>query len=292
MVLPSKVSPLADSVPIVRIHDGTPTTYFVRQLQQLLDEKANTDQLAAGAVQDSDLTEILEALELDDLADVVLTTPAQGDILYRDTDLNGWKNLVHGTSGQLLQTNGANANPSWVTPTSGGGAYTLINSGGTTFSAATQVDIVLSTSYIAHKIVLYSTFSSDGANLNGQITTDNFSTIKSGASDYKYDSARGNTGALANTSSTGATAIRMATNVGSAAGDDMHGEVNIYFAADSGKLTKLTKNLIYGIGGGTNEGIEFGDGTYTTAATVNGIRLAPSAGNMTGKYYVYGLTGT
>jgi hypothetical protein len=36
---------------------------------------------------------------------------AQGDILYRDG--TGWVRLAAGTSGQLLRTNGAGANPSW-----------------------------------------------------------------------------------------------------------------------------------------------------------------------------------
>lgn len=39
---------------------------------------------------------------------------AQGDLLYRNA--SGWTRLPHGTSGQVLQTNGAAADPTWVTP--------------------------------------------------------------------------------------------------------------------------------------------------------------------------------
>lgn len=45
---------------------------------------------------------------------------AQGDILYRG--ISGWTVLAPGTSGQLLKTNGAGANPSWV---AGGGSGTV-----------------------------------------------------------------------------------------------------------------------------------------------------------------------
>lgn len=38
----------------------------------------------------------------------------QGDILYRSS--TAWTRLAPGTSGQVLQTNGAAANPSWVSP--------------------------------------------------------------------------------------------------------------------------------------------------------------------------------
>lgn len=69
---------------------------------------------------------------LDDLSDVVITSGAQGDILY----FNGtnWVNLAAGTSGKFLKTQGAGANPIWDTPASGAaGADTQVqfNDGGT-----------------------------------------------------------------------------------------------------------------------------------------------------------------
>jgi hypothetical protein len=52
--------------------------------------------------------------ELNDLSvDVALGTPAQGAVLYRGA--TKWNNLAAGTSGKVLQTNGAGADPSWVT---------------------------------------------------------------------------------------------------------------------------------------------------------------------------------
>lgn len=48
-----------------------------------------------------------------DGTDVGTTLTTQGDILYRDG--SGLQRLAAGTSGQLLQTGGAGANPSWTT---------------------------------------------------------------------------------------------------------------------------------------------------------------------------------
>lgn len=62
-----------------------------------------------------------EQLELDlnanltDLNNVNTSGEAQGDILYRNA--TEWVNLGAGTSGDVLTTNGAGANPSWNTPT-------------------------------------------------------------------------------------------------------------------------------------------------------------------------------
>lgn len=52
---------------------------------------------------------------ISDVLDLIGDT--QGDILYRDA--SSWMVLAPGTSGQVLSTNGAGANPSWITPSSG-----------------------------------------------------------------------------------------------------------------------------------------------------------------------------
>lgn len=69
---------------------------------------------------------------LDDLSDVVITSGAQGDILYNNG--TNWVNLAAGTSGKFLKTQGAGANPLWDTPSAGAaGTDTQVqfNDGGT-----------------------------------------------------------------------------------------------------------------------------------------------------------------
>jgi hypothetical protein len=69
---------------------------------------------------------------LNDLSDVVITTGAQGDILYNNG--TNWVNLAPGTSGKFLKTQGAGANPMWDTATAaagGGDTQVQFNDGGT-----------------------------------------------------------------------------------------------------------------------------------------------------------------
>ena len=54
---------------------------------------------------------------LDDLSDVVITSGAQGDILYHNG--TNWVNLAAGTNGHFLKTQGAAANPTWAAATAG-----------------------------------------------------------------------------------------------------------------------------------------------------------------------------
>lgn len=57
----------------------------------------------AGAAEELSLSEVLD----------LIGSAAQGDILYRGA--SAWARLGAGTSGQVLKTNGAAANPSWAT---------------------------------------------------------------------------------------------------------------------------------------------------------------------------------
>ena len=52
--------------------------------------------------------------------DLTSTLTTQGDLVYRDG--SGLQRLGAGTAGQVLQTGGAGANPSWTTPATAGGA--------------------------------------------------------------------------------------------------------------------------------------------------------------------------
>lgn len=65
----------------------------------------------AGDIQEMTLTEVLDL--------VLPGAMAQGDILFRGA--SSWARLPAGASGNVLQTNGTGANPSWAAPSGGGG---------------------------------------------------------------------------------------------------------------------------------------------------------------------------
>lgn len=116
---------LSDQVPIVR-PDGTPTPYFARLLETIADAKIaasvveamggdpGSDQIVTWDESDGDL----DFKYLSDVLDFI-GSAAHGDILYRDSA--GWARLGAGPAGQVLQTNGAGADPTWVNQS--GGAF-------------------------------------------------------------------------------------------------------------------------------------------------------------------------
>ena len=73
-----------------------------------------------------------------DGTDLTTTLTTQGDIVYRNA--SGLARLGAGTSGQVLQTNGTGANPSWVDAASGGIAQVIEGSSSTVYSITSPTD--------------------------------------------------------------------------------------------------------------------------------------------------------
>lgn len=80
-----------------------------------------------------------ETMALAGLSDVTISSVAQGAILYYNG--TAWVNLAAGTTGFILQTQGAGANPSWVNPTVGSGTVTsvsVVSANGVSGTVATE----------------------------------------------------------------------------------------------------------------------------------------------------------
>jgi len=122
-----------DSMTIVRAQEGTTARAFtagalceLRITNQGLLDKVAEDNLAAGSVTLAKLADVatdtvlgrtasgtgaVSALGATDVLDMLGST--QGNILYRNGSV--WTVLAPGTAGQVLQSGGAAANPSWAT---------------------------------------------------------------------------------------------------------------------------------------------------------------------------------
>jgi hypothetical protein len=132
----TQLSPLHHNVPIVDPETGNPTPFFQQMIQQLLNEKGVTDDLADGAIQPGTVTTsgltaaaqrllgnkestagAIEELTLSQALDLI-GSAARGDLLFRGA--SGWQRLAAGTSGQFLKTLGAGADPAWASGGAGG----------------------------------------------------------------------------------------------------------------------------------------------------------------------------
>ena len=105
---------------------------------------------------------------------------AQGDILYRSG--SGWTVLSPGTSGQVLQTNGSSANPSWIN-LSGGGTITGVTAGSGLTGGGLSGNVTVALGSIANNSML--------ANTSGSTSAPSSTTLSSFL-DSSFNSSQGN----------------------------------------------------------------------------------------------------
>ena len=102
-----------------------------------------------------------------DGTDVGATLTTQGDILYRDA--SGLARLGYGTAGQVLQTGGSGANPSWGTVST---VFEKIDSG--SFSSVSYIDLDgtakwgTANTYLRHKLIIYNLSLTANTNIHGR----------------------------------------------------------------------------------------------------------------------------
>jgi len=205
--------------------------------------------------------------------DLTSTLTTQGDILYRNA--SGLARLGAGTSGQVLQTGGSSANPSWATAS--GGSWTLVST--TTASNNAFVDLTFSGSYSIYKITFVNMIGPDNQNLNHQILIGG--SVQTG-SNYKYGNifidSNGGTG---NNTSGGAGSVKMTyAPMGAATGDNTSGTVTIYNPGSTiTKHTDYTFNGTQKIGSYMNKNVG-GSSWGGSNAAWTGFRVLYSSGNI------------
>jgi len=113
------VVPLSDSGPsnVSRTAAGSGTSADVSRADHKHDIATAAAINVGAANQEGSSSSLARADHTHAVTNLSIASEAQGDILYRNA--SSWVRLPAGTSGQVLQTNGAAANPSWETAASG-----------------------------------------------------------------------------------------------------------------------------------------------------------------------------
>jgi hypothetical protein len=284
----TQLSPLHHNVPIVDPETGNPTPFFQQMIQQLLNEKGVTDDLADGAIQPGTVTTsgltaaaqrllgnkestagAIEELTLSQALDLI-GSASHGDLLFRGA--SGWQRLAAGTSGQFLKTLGAGDDPAWASGGGGGTAWSLAatwswstNTTSVPFTGlAGANDIMVIVRGMVHSV-------SGAARL--QVSTDNGTT---------YFSTSGNYVGIVNdtgleTNDNGPTFWNTATT------SARSGSITIFGAnATGGPRLMVVPNKTFSTQ--FSQELFVGDNAHA----INAIRVVPSSGNFTaGSIYVF-----
>jgi hypothetical protein len=220
------------------------------------------------------------------IASAINSTLAQGDILYYDG--SNFVRLAPGTSGQMLQTAGAAANPAWASP-----GQQLLATGSA--SGAATADIVLTSFTAFRNLVIFLNNivpATDDTQFYMRTSTNGGSSYDSGATDYvwtnySFSSSEGGPTSASN----GAAQIGIGT-------DDAVAKLSSDAGASASyriylpNRTTSNKCLVQWSGGnvGTsnNAFVTIGTGFRNSAADVDAVRFLMSSGNITLNYAVYG----
>jgi hypothetical protein len=192
--------------------------------------------------------------------EIQIDTPEQGDLIYYNGTV--YKALAHGTSGQVLQTGGHAANPSWLT-LSTGTACTLI---GTTRLAAAAADITFSsiaTGFKQFVIIGHVQTATSGQEIRVQLNGD---TGNNYTYFYWYPSA--------SSSGVGDAAMRIAVN--NTAMGAVHATISNSTSDSKYMIAHAMNNALPGICGGS----------WDSNNEITAIKVFSSSGNLAAGSYL------
>jgi len=228
--------------------------------------------LSGGGDLSADRSFSLDA-SIDDLNDVDTTTtpPTDAQALIWDNASSLW------IPGDVASGGGGGGGGG------GSGAFEFIEE--ITVTAQTTVDIDLPTGYASYYLEPYFSFSFDGSGLWLRVTDDGFSTVKTTSGDYRYVSWRYNSGSALDRSAAD-TKIELTSSVGNAAPEHFQTQIEILNSQDTAYTGVVAHNQYY-----TTATVQTGSelrGMYMGTQVLNGVRLMPTNGNVTGIVRVWG----
>ena len=224
-----------------------------------------------------------------DGTDLGTTLTTQGDIVYRNA--SGLARLGAGTSGQVLQTGGAGANPSWV-DTSSGGAWTLLNTQTVSNAATLDFESLVSSTYNLYAIHIFDFRPATSADvLRFQTSENNGSTYNSANYQFHYQILQASTNVYDASATTGNASYQLANSVKS---DDVENFDGILYISADFSSAHQPKFWHQGTGKSGSNVTTFyaGGGLYNggQSSATNAFRLKFGSGNITsGTATLYGL---
>lgn len=156
-------------------------------------------------------------------------------------------------------------------------------------AGAAAANIPLPSGYIIHELIAVMVPANSADEIRMRVTTDNFSTVKSGGTDYSSVDARiTSAGTNTITASAGQAYITLDSAQGNTAARAFMGQVDVFGAALAGYPTEVSSQHGRMNGGGTYNKAYGTGGRYLTAEAVNGLQFYASTGNLAYEIYVYG----
>lgn len=218
-----------------------------------------------------------------DGTDVGTTLTTQGDILYRDG--SGLQRLGAGTSGQVLQTGGTGANPSWTTMSSDIVKLATVTADGS--ASSVSLDGYFSSTYKNYQIHGYNVKSSSGRanwriNQGGSAATGG-SYYQIGSQAYRSSGGAAHT---TNPNEWGANTFQFTHNTDDNSTAPHHSIITIFDPLNS---SNLTQGFGQAIGMNTSQHDHFVYGfLFNNTTAASGVTFWSGSGNITGEFTLYG----
>jgi hypothetical protein len=276
-------------------YDNT-TAYVVDDIVTFGDESFICIQASTGNATSNTSYWTKMAAKGTDGTDLGTTLTTQGDIVYRDA--SGLARLGAGTSGQVLQTNGTGANPSWGTVSSD---YVLISTN-TLSSATANIDFKTTaqsgeldfSTYNRYRIELFyvtHNASTDYSNLYMRFLNSSGSVLQD--TNYMYSNDATMTGVASGQGDSVGNAIKITRDyIGKQSGRSAH----VYIDLPDLTNTSYWKHVLVHCHGANHDAtskaaLQMVSGFHTTTDAKSGIRLYLSDGSFASgiKYKVYGI---
>lgn len=216
-----------------------------------------------------------------------LADGTQGGLIYYGVS-GAPTELAAGTSGQVLQTQGAGANPQWGTVSSD---FVLLATN--TPSAVSTSDLTAfdNATYNNYLVIGSLTQSSDGQTVGFRVSTDGGSTYRSTTSSYNFGGSKvDDNGSEGLFNATSQTFVHVATSAGAAAGESIGFSLWLYDVADTALKTTFSFTASSFSTDATPRGTGIhGGGSARFTEDVDAIQFLTSSGTISGNLKLYGL---